>query len=114
MNWIPLETASQLAEIKSRSYQKDQLIFKHSTRCSTSSLALARLDRQDQADLLDSYLLDLLRYRSLSDLITDEFHVHHESPQVLLIRDAECIYDESHIGINMSEIVDQSTNRSLT
>jgi len=113
MNWISLETQSQLAEIKSRSMEKDQLIFKHSTRCAASSLALARLERQARPNSLDFYLLDLIRHRELSNLVTEEFHVHHESPQVLLIRNAECIYDESHSSIDMADIADHTVDRSL-
>ncbi len=32
----------------------------------------------------------------------------HESPQVLLIRNGACVYDESHNGISMEEIVEQA------
>ncbi len=32
------------------------------------------------------------------------FNIHHESPQVLVIKNGECIYDESHMGINMGDI----------
>jgi len=113
MNWISLEAESQLAEIISRSNEKDQLIFKHSTRCSASSLALARMERQSRPNTFDFYLLDLIRYRELSNQVAESFQVPHESPQVLLIRDAVCIYDESHTGINMAEIIAASHNRSL-
>ncbi|MBX4298775.1 thioredoxin family protein, partial [Mycobacterium tuberculosis] len=32
----------------------------------------------------------------------------HESPQVLLIRNGECVYDESHMAINIDEINEQA------
>lgn len=53
---------------------------------------------------LEVYFLDLIRYRVLSQLIAQHFEVQHESPQVLLIRDGECVYDNSHLDINMAEI----------
>ena len=34
----------------------------------------------------------------------ERFSVHHESPQVLLIRNGECVYVESHNGIDVDEI----------
>jgi bacillithiol system protein YtxJ len=30
--------------------------------------------------------------------------VRHESPQVLIIKKGECVYDESHSAIRMDEI----------
>jgi bacillithiol system protein YtxJ len=108
MNWIPLQKDAQLQEIREKSSGRPQLIFKHSTRCSTSALIKSRLERGQQPDLIDFYYLDLLTYRPLSDKITESFIVEHESPQVLLILDGQCVYDESHIGINMADIVSRS------
>ncbi len=34
------------------------------------------------------------------------FSVEHESPQILLIKNGECVYDESHNAISMDEIVE--------
>jgi len=34
--------------------------------------------------------------------------VSHESPQVLLIKNGNCVYDESHGGIQMEEIEEQA------
>ena len=32
------------------------------------------------------------------------FDVYHESPQILLIKNGKCTYDESHSGIDMNDI----------
>ncbi|MCC6185513.1 MAG: DUF2847 family protein, partial [Chitinophagaceae bacterium] len=32
---------------------------------------------------------------------------HHESPQVLLIRNGACTYEESHNGISMADLEEQ-------
>jgi bacillithiol system protein YtxJ len=106
MNWIKLQTETQLDEIKERSNRRAQLIFKHSTRCSTSALVKGRLERAREPEVIDFYYLDLLNHRPVSNKIADIFGVGHESPQVLLIRDGECIYDESHLAITMDEIID--------
>ena len=107
MNWINLHNEYQLAEIKELSRTKVQVIFKHSTRCSLSSMAKSRLERALQPEAIDFYFLDLIRYRSLSDKIAEDFAVDHESPQILLINNSECIYEESHSAINMVEIETQ-------
>lgn len=108
MNWITLKNESQLEDIKKRSTHRPQLIFKHSTRCSTSALVKGRLERAEESEAIDFYYLDLLSYRPVSNKVADTFSVGHESPQVLLIRNGECVYDESHLGITMNEIIDAS------
>ncbi len=107
MHWIELNDLDQINQIRERSRQRPQVIFKHSTRCSISSMALNRLERADVPPSADFYLLDLLRYRSVSNQVAEDFSVYHESPQVLLIKNGECIYDESHSGIAMPDILEQ-------
>ncbi|MEJ7587030.1 MAG: bacillithiol system redox-active protein YtxJ [Ferruginibacter sp.] len=104
MDWIALTEEAQLTEIKKLSESKPQVIFKHSTRCSISSVVKNRLERTKPPGNVDFYFLDLIRNRDISNKIADEFSVYHESPQVLLIKDGKCIYDESHSGISMHEI----------
>ena len=108
MNWITLNSTAQLDEIKELSKTRPQVIFKHSTRCSISSMAKSRLERSTPPDGIDFYFLDLVKHRQLSNKIAADFAVYHESPQILLIKNGECIYDESHSGIQMDEIAEQA------
>jgi monothiol bacilliredoxin len=108
MNWIALTDEAQLDQIKEQSIQQPIVIFKHSTRCVTSIMVKSRLDRETPVDNPIFYYLDLIRYRAISNKIAADFQVHHESPQILIIKNRECIYDDSHIGINMQDIMDQS------
>ena len=108
MHWIHLTDEEQLKQITSKSQIKPQVIFKHSTRCSISAVALQRLQKVSQPLDIDFYFLDLLAYRSLSNKIADVFKVPHESPQVLVIKDGECVYEESHMGISMHSIMDHA------
>jgi bacillithiol system protein YtxJ len=107
MNWIDLNNIRQLAGIKELSKTRPQIIFKHSTRCSISTMAKSRLERNGQPESGDFYFLDLLKHRSVSDQIAEDFKVIHQSPQILLIKNTECVYDESHSGIQMDEIAEQ-------
>ena len=108
MNWIELTDEKQLADIKALSVQKPQVIFKHSTRCSISSVAKSRLERNAAPQGVDFYYLDLIKYRNISSKIAENFAVYHESPQVLLIKNGECVYDESHSSISMDDIAEQA------
>lgn len=110
MNWNPLSDIAQLDEIKKESHHYPVLIFKHSTRCSISATALGRLERTwQQAEVgdLKPYYLDLIAYRSVSNQIAEQFGVWHESPQVLLIRNGESVYDASHYDIAFDSLKSQ-------
>jgi bacillithiol system protein YtxJ len=103
MNWNKLNSDSQLAEIKEESENQPVLIFKHSTTCSISAMALSRMERNWNDQLgVKPYYLDLLANRAISNKIVTEFGVDHESPQVLLIRNGECVYDASHMSISFA------------
>jgi bacillithiol system protein YtxJ len=108
MKWITLKSEEELAAVTEKSYNTPQVIFKHSTRCSISSVVKRRLDNEEIPDGIDFYYLDLLSFRSLSNKIAEQFAVYHESPQVLLIKNGECVYDESHIAIQMDDILEQA------
>ena len=105
MNWHPINSIDQLEHIKSASYITQQVIFKHSTTCSISRMALDRFERAATPEKVDFHYLDLLNYRTISTEIASFFQVHHEYPQVILIKNGECIYDESHYGIMMDELI---------
>ena len=103
MNWTPLDNAAQLDTIKQKPGYS--LIFKHSTRCSISMMAKRRfeMDGDKLPNNMPLYFLDLIKYRDLSGQVAGVFQVHHESPQVLLIKDGECILDQSHGAISVDE-----------
>jgi len=105
MNWTLIESADQLDSIKQKA--GNSIIFKHSTRCSISMMAKRRFELEWDSLPKDVslYFLDLIKYRELSAKIAADFHVHHESPQMLLIKDGECILDQSHGEISVEEAV---------
>src|SRR4051794_33587945 len=103
MDWILLESAEQLNEIKMQ--QGYSIIFKHSIRCSISLMAKRRvdMDRDSLPQNVQLYFLDLIKYRDISNQIASIFQVHHQSPQLLLIKNGECILEQSHGSISVEE-----------
>ncbi len=107
MNWNQLENVATLATIKEESATQRILIFKHSTRCSISTMALGRLERSwkdSEMAALKPYYLDLLNFRAISNQIAEDFGIHHESPQVLVISNGQCVYHASHSDIDYKEL----------
>ena len=112
MNWNKLISEEQIDQVITESTERPVLLFKHSTSCSISSMALDRLLRNwktEDSDKITPYYLDLIAFRSLSNLVAARFGVPHESPQVLLIEKGKVTYHESHYGISYAEIMKQSS-----
>lgn len=108
MNWIPLQSDEDLAQIVEKSKETPQVIFKHSTRCSISSMVKNRLEKGEQPQNIDFHYLDLIQYRTLSNKIASDFHIHHESPQVITLINGEPVFNESHSAIHMEDIVEST------
>ena len=109
MDWKKLTSEQIFSEILNDTANQDvsYLIFKHSTSCSISAMALNRLERNwaaSEVPLLVPYYLDLLSYRSVSNKIAQDLNVIHQSPQVLVIRNGKAIFDASHMDINFADI----------
>jgi bacillithiol system protein YtxJ len=105
--WIELNSEAQLEKVLADSITKPQLIFKHSTRCSISSMALSRLEKEWNLDgQVDAWYLDLLDYRGISNAIATKFGVIHESPQAILIRHGKVTHVSSHSGISVRAIAE--------
>lgn len=107
MRWNDLTQPSQVQTLTELSFREPVVVFKHSTRCSISSMAKARLDREEHGLQGQFFYLDLLKHRDISNVIAEKFDVHHESPQVILLSKGECVYDASHNAITVSELKEQ-------
>ncbi|SEA16092.1 bacillithiol system redox-active protein YtxJ [Pedobacter hartonius] len=110
MEWKNITDLNQISDIKSSTGYS--LIFKHSTRCSVSSMAKRRfeLDWEIIPEETKLYFLDLISHRAISAKIAETFQVLHESPQILLIKDGDCILDASHSDISADEVAEVIKN----
>lgn len=104
--WFQLIALNTLPNIVLKSAERPQIIFKHSTRCSISTMVLNRLLalKSDCYSVADFYYLDLLSHPDISAAIADSFDVIHESPQIIVVHNGEAIYDASHNEINTQDL----------
>jgi bacillithiol system protein YtxJ len=102
MQFIALENEAQLDEIRNKNGYI--VIFKHNTTCPISKAVRAQFE--EEAEQLDNveevYFLDLLAYRNLSDKIAADYNVRHQSPQLLLINNGQCNYNEALYDISVA------------
>ncbi len=105
INWVSLSDLGQLNEISQLSNKKPVVIFKHSTRCSISRMALKNFEKEfDLSDQVTPYFLDLITFRDISNEIASRFDVVHQSPQLILIVGGKSVYDVSHSAIDADEL----------
>ncbi|MFT5969611.1 MAG: bacillithiol system protein YtxJ [Flavobacteriales bacterium] len=110
--WKSLNSQDQFIDLLSQSKEEATLpfvVFKHSTKCSISSMALNRLETKMsllEKEQFDLYKLDLIQHRDVSNSIATELGVEHQSPQVLVIKSGVCVYNESHMGIDVETLIE--------
>jgi len=105
-DWNVLEQAGQLQAIAEQSFEKPQVLFKHSTRCGMSSMAKQQLehDWNFDRDDFDMYYLDLIAHRDVSNQIADQFGITHQSPQLIIVHQGKAVYDTSHHAISATRL----------
>ena len=105
--WIPLVDLGQLNEIIMLSETQPVIIFKHSTRCGISKMALKQFESDfDVAGLVVPYFLDLLEHRDISNAVATRFGVEHQSPQLLAIKEGKVLYEASHGSIDAKRLAE--------
>jgi bacillithiol system protein YtxJ len=106
VKYFELNKMEQFDEMDEISATKSIVIFKHSTRCSISRMALKQFDAAFNypEEKIDWYLLDLLNHRDLSNEIAHRYNVTHQSPQILVIQNGKAVFNASHDSIAAEDL----------
>lgn len=107
VSWKNITSVAQLDAIAQESFEHPVILFKHSTQCAVSAMAKTRFEGNSNTGNEVYYYLDLLRFRDVSNAIAEKFNVHHESPQVILLKNGDVVFDESHMAISFDEVQEQ-------
>lgn len=105
--WNNITEPDQVYDLLDKSYQRPQLIYKHSHRCSVCFVARGNLEKSadDIQNHADMHFLNVVHNRKSSDCIASELDVRHESPQVILVDEGEVIFHASHGSIDGDKIL---------
>ena len=106
IQWHTIKTQEDLESVIQSSHHSSQLIFKHSTRCSISSLVKNRLEKEmrESKPPHSIHLIDVIENRRLSHQVAEMMSVRHESPQILRISDGHCDFHTSHFDVSLQNI----------
>lgn len=111
-HWVPLTSLSQWQTLFTDSQNSNEpiAIFKHSTRCGVSSHVKRNVENayEQATEKVPLYFLDLIQYRSISNQIASDLSVPHQSPQLIVIKNGEVVYAESHHSISYDLAVENA------
>lgn len=104
-NWTDLNSMSQWSSAWNDTSEQVYCIFKHSTRCGISSMALRGFEREWNSELpVITLQLDLLNHRDISARITEDTGIMHQSPQCIVFQAGKILYTATHHSIDAVEI----------
>lgn len=106
MNWINITNTEQLSEINAQSSKEGVLVFKFSPGCAINYVVRKLLEREwaEGEMRMNTYMVDVLSQKALSDKVAADYSTQHESPQVLIIKNGKPVFTASHGKVLYSEI----------
>jgi bacillithiol system protein YtxJ len=106
MNWKHLTSIDDLDTAIVSSENRTVVLFKHSTRCSISRMALKMFESDWDESLaeVDAHFLDLLEHRDISAAIAEELGVSHQSPQMIVLQAGRSVHHSNHSSIDAADV----------
>jgi bacillithiol system protein YtxJ len=105
LDWIEVNSIDELNQAIASTEEKPGLFFKHSTRCSISSMALRRFESKwEKTDNCTLYFINLIAHGDVSHALSEKANITHQSPQAILLQNEKAIYDASHNGISAGDV----------
>ena len=99
---VKITETSALEDLVQRSQQNPIVIFKHSLTCPISASAFRQMKDYEG----EIALVEVQRARELSNEIENRLGVRHESPQVIVLRNGQVVWDASHFKVTADAVAD--------
>jgi bacillithiol system protein YtxJ len=105
-NLTHLSDLEMLEAAIAESQERPVLLFKHSRTCGISCEALDELHAHVQhAGGNAAYKVIVVQsHRRVSDTVSQRLGIRHETPQAILLKDGEAVWNASHFRITADEI----------
>ena len=99
-HFVKVIDAASLAELADRSKERPVVIFKHSLTCPISAGAYDQMAEFEG----EVALVEVQRARELSAEIANRLGIAHESPQVIVLRNGQVVWNASHFDITADAV----------
>jgi bacillithiol system protein YtxJ len=96
-----LKSADQWKRLLEHSDTGPVIVFKHSSMCPVSGAAYQRMERAEQegAFPVPVHLVTVQVSRGISNTIAEDLGLRHQSPQVIVVKDRQAVFDASHMDV---------------
>ena len=101
-----ITSSQELAQVLDESCQRQIILFKHSTTCPTSSRAWREVQNfiKESGNEVLVCMIKVIESRTVSNQITEELGLKHQSPQVLLVSDRKVVWHASHQEVTQDKL----------
>ena len=107
-SFVRVTEPSAFQSLVEKSQQKPVVIFKHSTTCPVSAAAYREMSEYDG----EVALVEVQGARELSREIEARTGIRHESPQVIVLRNGQVVWDASHFQIKQDAVAEAVGNNA--
>jgi len=98
--------SQELGQILDESCQRQIILFKHSTTCPTSSRAWREVQNfiKESSDDVLVGMIKVIESRPVSNQVTEELGLKHQSPQVLFVHERRVLWHASHQEVTQARL----------
>ena len=101
-HFVKITDTKSFEELATRSKEQAVVIFKHSLTCPISAAAYEQMAEFDG----QVALVEVQRAGELSTEIENRLGVAHESPQVIVLRNGQVVWNASHFRITADAVAE--------
>ena len=105
-NLTHLSDLEMLEAAIAESLERPVVLFKHSRTCGISCEALDELHEhlaQGGANAVYK-MITVQSHRGVADRVTERFGIRHETPQAIVLKDGQPVWNASHFRITADEL----------
>ncbi|HEV7398292.1 MAG TPA: bacillithiol system redox-active protein YtxJ [Pyrinomonadaceae bacterium] len=99
-HFVRVTETTSLDELTERSKERAVVLFKHSLTCPISARAYEQMAEFEG----EVTLIEVQRARELSGEVEKRLGVAHQSPQVIVLRNGQVVWDASHFDITADAV----------
>lgn len=100
---IEIQTLSEWENLKEQSKQAPVVLYIHSLSCPVSMAINHRLNGSSLKDT--AYLIPVQTSPEVSEAIEVDLNIKHESPQVIIMKNSQAVYNADHWDINDTKVI---------
>lgn len=101
-NFVRITEPNVFGQLVERSHRQPIVIFKHSTTCPISAGAYREMEQFPG----EVALIEVQNARELSREVEVKTGITHESPQVIVLRKGQVVFDASHWDVKAKAVAD--------